>query len=109
MQSSEQEKPPVGILFDSDMGNSIDDALALALLYGFHGKREARVVSISLTRSTLKAAAFSDAVARFYAQAGRERRRILPIGLLVDSKMPEEDKPMLTVPLSKQSAEGKPV
>jgi len=108
MQSLEQEKPPVGIIFDSNMGNSIDDALSLALLYGFHGKREARVVSISLSRSTLQAAAFSDAVARFYAQAGRERRRILPIGLLVDSKMPE-DKPMLTVPLSKQSAEGKPV
>lgn len=106
MQSPEQEKPPVGIIFDSDLGNSIDDALALALLYGFQRKREARVVSISLSKSSLKAAAFCDAVARFYAQAaGDEHRRILPIGLLVDGKMPE-DTPMITAPLSKRKVDG---
>ena len=44
MQFPGQGKPPVGIIFDCDMGNSIDDALALALLYGFDGKNEARVI-----------------------------------------------------------------
>ena len=58
MQFPEQGKPPVGIIFDSDFGNRIDDTLALALLYGFDGKREARVVSVSITKSNLKAAAF---------------------------------------------------
>jgi hypothetical protein len=33
-----QGKPPIGIVFDSDLGNGIDDALALAMLYGFEGK-----------------------------------------------------------------------
>jgi Inosine-uridine preferring nucleoside hydrolase len=106
MQSSEQEKPPVGIIFDSDMGNSIDDALALALLYGFLSKREARVVSISLSKSSVKAAAFCDAVVRFYARAaGDEHRRILPIGLSVGGQAPE-DTPMLKAPLSKRNADG---
>ena len=39
-----QGKPPVGTVFDCDMGNSIDDALALAMLYGFQGKNETRVL-----------------------------------------------------------------
>src|SRR4029077_7034992 len=100
MQSPEQEKPPVGIIFDSDIGNSIDDMLALALLYGFVSKREARVVSLSLSKARLKAAAFCDAVVRFYARAaGDEHRRILPIGLAVDVQLPE-DTPMLRAPLS---------
>ena len=69
MQSPEEKKPPVGIIFDSDLGNRIDDTLALALLYGFDGKREARVVSVSVSKSNLKAAAFCETVGRFYAGA----------------------------------------
>ena len=109
MQAPEQEKPPVGIVFDSDMANSIDDALALALLCGFDSKHEARIVSVSLSQSSLKAAAFCEALARFYAAAaGRTVERIRPIGLSVDGRI-SEDTPLLTVPLSKQNAQGAPV
>lgn len=59
-------KPSVGVVFDADMGNSIDDALALALLYGIESKSEARVVSLSTTKSTLKSAAFLEALQKFF-------------------------------------------
>jgi len=108
MQFPEQGKPPVGIIFDSDIGNRIDDTLALALLYGFDGKREARVVSVSVTKSNLKAAAFCEAVGRFYAGAFSAVGRTLPVGLATDGKMPE-DTPLFTVPLAKVNAEGAPV
>jgi inosine-uridine nucleoside N-ribohydrolase len=112
MQFPGQGKPPVGIIFDSDMGNSIDDGLALALLYGFEGKNEARVVSVSVSKPNLKAAAFCETIGRFYAGAVSGAfggfGRTLPIGLASDGKMPE-DTPMLTVPLSKRNAEGAPV
>src|SRR2546426_12141807 len=108
MHAQEQENPPVGIVFDSDMANSIDDALALALLYGFDSKHEARIVSVSLSQTSLKAAAFCEALARFYAAAaGKAVERIRPIGLSGDGKIPE-DTPLLTV-LSKQNAQGAPV
>ncbi|MGH9962227.1 MAG: nucleoside hydrolase, partial [Pyrinomonadaceae bacterium] len=110
MQFPRQEKPPVGIVFDCDMGNRIDDALALALLYGFDGKNEARVVSVSVSKSNLQAAAFCEVVGRFYAGAVSGAfvsfRRTLPVGLSTDARMPE-DTPMLTVPLSKRDGEGK--
>ncbi len=41
MQFQAQGKPPVGMVFDSDMGTSIDTALALAMLVRLQGKGEA--------------------------------------------------------------------
>jgi hypothetical protein len=102
-----QGKPPVGVVFDSDLGNTVDDALALALLYGLDGKNEARVVSLSISKSNLKSAAFCDVVARFYSGSGGFFRP-LPVGLADDGRM-AEDTPMLTVPLAKKDAGGAPV
>jgi inosine-uridine nucleoside N-ribohydrolase len=102
-------KPAVGIVFDCDMGNSIDDALALALLYGLEGKGEARLVSISVSKPNLKAAALCEVIGRFYAGpvsgAFGAFGRTLPVGLATKGAHPE-DTPMLTEPLSKKNAEG---
>src|SRR5205809_3132021 len=109
MQFSGQGKPPLGIIFDSAMGASIDSALALALLYGLEGKGEARLTSVSVSKSNLKAAAFCEAVGRFYAGATnpefRPFFRGLPVGLSDEGKMPE-DTAMLTAPLSNRNAVG---
>lgn len=111
MQFSAQGKPAVGIVFDTDMGNSIDDALALALLYGLDGKNELRVVSVSVSKPNLKAAAYCDAVGRFYAGAVSAAfgafGRTLPVGLATSGKLPE-DTPMLVEPLSKRNPDGTP-
>ena len=116
MQARPQEKPPVGIIFDSDIGNDIDDVLALALLKGFEGAEqpEVRLISVSVTKSNLKAAAFCDAAARFFsAIADRDtpprfrRSRSLPVGFTDDGMSPE-DMPLLTVPLAKRDASGEP-
>jgi inosine-uridine nucleoside N-ribohydrolase len=115
MQFPGEGKPALGIAFDSDIGNSIDDVLALGLLYGFDSKKptEARLVSISLTTSNLKAAGFCEAVDRFYTEiTNREiperfRRNNPPaIGLSLDGKM-AADTALLSGPLSKRNEEGK--
>ena len=33
---------PTGIIFDTDMGNDVDDALALAMLHAFQDRHEVR-------------------------------------------------------------------
>ncbi|HYO83590.1 MAG TPA: nucleoside hydrolase [Bryobacteraceae bacterium] len=105
-------KPPVGIVFDCDMGNRIDDVLALALLYGADTKNEARPVSISLTSSSLKAAAFTDAVVRFYVTATMGQfaafARTLPVGLADDGRLKTEPA-YLEAALEKKTPEGKPL
>src|SRR5689334_19968910 len=111
MQFPGMGKPPQGVIFDCDMGNGIDDALALALLYGLDGKNEARVVSVSVSKSNLKSAAFCETVSRFYAGevsgAIGAVGRTLPVGMAVDGKM-SEDTPMLNGPLSRKGPDGKP-
>lgn len=108
-------KPPVGIIFDSAMGDRIDDALALALLYGLDGKNEARVVSISVSRTNLASAAYCEAVGKFYAGAVSGAfgavGRALPVGLALPAagRKADDDSPMLTVPLTKKKADGTPV
>ncbi len=106
MQFPGQGKPAVGILFDSDIGNRIDAPLALALLYGFDGKGDVKLVSVSISKPNLKAAAFCDAMGNFYTSAIDARFRGffrgLPIGLAVNGKLPE-DTPMLAKPAYENS------
>src|SRR5450432_2972048 len=114
MQFPGQGKPASsGIAFDSDFGNGIDDVLALAMLYGFEWKSEARLISTSTTKSTLRAAAFCSALAKFYAgppvtgPAAAFQRPAAPIGMADNGKMPE-DTPILKAILEKKTTDGKP-
>ncbi|HWB85406.1 MAG TPA: nucleoside hydrolase [Bryobacteraceae bacterium] len=112
MQFPGQAKPAVGIVYDTAIDNRIEDVLALALLYGLDGKNEARVVSISVANSSLQAAQFCDAVSRFYAGEVNSgfggAGRTLPLGLADFSKV-STISPMITAPLAKKTADGKPV
>jgi hypothetical protein len=108
-----QAKPAVGVIFDSDMGNGIDDVLSLAVLFGISGKGESRVVGVSVSKPSLKAAAFCDALVRFFsAEAGGFQPAAfggggsLPIGLTVAGKN-GADTPIITATLA-ASADGKP-
>jgi inosine-uridine nucleoside N-ribohydrolase len=101
---------PVGIVFDSDLGDQPDGPLALALLYGLDGKGECRVVATTVSKPNLKSAALCEVIGRFYAgevsAAFNAAGRTLPVGLATGGRH-SEDTPMLSV-LGKRSADGKP-
>lgn len=98
-------KPPTGISFDSDFGNSIDSMLTLALLRAMASKLQTRVISVSITKSNLKAAQAEEALSNFYSGStfGVADR----IGLATDGKM-REDTPILDAIVAKRAADGKP-
>ncbi len=106
MQFPGQGKPAVGVIYDSDLGNRIESALALALLYGFDGKNEIRVVAVSTSKENLKSAAFAEIIGRFYAGAlsGAPAvfSRTLPVGMSVDGKS-KEDTPAIDAVLAKSA------
>ena len=112
MQVQGQMQSSVGIILDTGLGNNVDEALALALLYGLDGKSEVRIVALSVSKPNLKAAAFCEAIARFYGGASSGAfgavGRTLPVGLAEEGKL-SEDTPMLTVPLARRSEDGKPL
>lgn len=102
-------QPPIGgIIYNTTMSRP-DAALSLALLYGLEGKRELRVASIAVTENSLGAAAFADAVFRFY-QVGPvpNANRALPIGLAADKPLPP-DSPMVKAALDKTNEKGEPL
>ncbi|MBM3802155.1 MAG: hypothetical protein FJW26_07555 [Acidimicrobiia bacterium] len=108
----EPVKPPVGIVFDADIGNRIDSTLALALLCGFASRSEVRVVSVSVSNANLQAAAFCEAVGNYYAGSLSSEfegfGRALPVGLASNSATTQESS-QLRLPLSRVSEEGNPL
>jgi len=58
--------PPV--IFDTDMGNDIDDALALAMLHSLESRGECRLIGVTLTNPAANAVPFVRIINRFYGR-----------------------------------------
>ncbi|MEP6918867.1 MAG: hypothetical protein ABJC89_24720 [Acidobacteriota bacterium] len=106
-------KPPIGIAFDGDLGNRIDAVLALAMLNGLNAKAEARRISLSSSRSSLKAVQLADVISGFYTGrviagpgGGIGQIREGVIGMPQDG--PADAAPALGAALDKKTADGAP-
>ena len=62
------------IIFDTDMGNDIDDALALAVLHSLSSRGECRLIGVTLTNASPSAVPYVRLVNAFYG------RGELPVG-----------------------------
>jgi inosine-uridine nucleoside N-ribohydrolase len=82
---------PVPIVFDTDMGNDIDDALALAVIHSLETRGEAKLIAVTITKDNRWAAAFVKHVNQFYGRPN------IPIGLVRNGKTPE-DSPYIMIP-----------
>ncbi len=90
---------PPNIIFDTDMGNDIDDALALAMLHAFQSRHEANLIAVTVTKDNQWAAPYIDLVDTFYG------RSEIPIGMVRNGKTPEAS-PMIQVPSERRRADG---
>jgi hypothetical protein len=92
------ELPPIGVVYDSNLGQGIDGILALALLHGFAGKQQCRIASLTVNYPDLRAARLCDAIERFYSSAANGDpfgpSRSLPLGI-VEGKNPPANLPVL--------------
>jgi uncharacterized Ntn-hydrolase superfamily protein len=76
----------VRLIFDTDMGNDIDDALALGVIHALQGRAECDLLAVTLSKDNEFAAPFVNLVNTFY---GRGR---IPIGVVRGGKTPEDSK-----------------
>jgi inosine-uridine nucleoside N-ribohydrolase len=90
---------PVRVIFDTDMGNDVDDALALAILHGLETRGEAKLLAVTITKDNPYAATFVDVVDTFYG------RGEIPIGMVKNGKTPN-DSPMIHMPSERKKADG---
>lgn len=74
----------VPVIFDTDMGNDVDDALALAILHTLSDRGECNLIGVTLTNASPAAVPYIHLFNRFY------RRENLPVGAAI-KKLPKGD------------------
>jgi inosine-uridine nucleoside N-ribohydrolase len=89
----------VPVIFDTDMGNDVDDALALAMLHALESRGECRLLGVTVTKDNPWAAVYVDLVNAFY---GRGR---IPVGMVKGGVTPEGS-PMIQTPAERRRADG---
>lgn len=90
---------PVPVIFDTDMGNDVDDALALAMLHALESRGECRLVAVTITKDNSWAPVYVDLVNAFY---GRGR---IPVGMVRAGVTPE-DAALIQRPSERRRADG---
>ncbi len=74
---------PVQLILDTDIGNDIDDALALAMIHSLENRGEVHLLAVTITKDNQWAAPYIDLVNTFYG------RPDIPIGVVHQGKTPE--------------------
>ena len=57
---------PVPLIFDTDMGNDVDDVMALCMIHALQKRNACRLLGVTLTKDHPEAAAFVDAINTWY-------------------------------------------
>lgn len=66
--------PPVKVIFDTDIGNDVDDVLALSMLHALQSRGDCELLAVTITKPDPLAVPFVDAMNTFYGRPG------IPIG-----------------------------
>lgn len=75
---------PAPLIYDTDMGNDIDDALALAVIHALESRGECKLIGVTLTKDNRWAAPYVDIVNTFYGRGD------IPIGAVRGGKEPDD-------------------
>ncbi|HEX5473005.1 MAG TPA: nucleoside hydrolase [Lacipirellulaceae bacterium] len=82
MRAKEAVKRPVPLIFDTDIGNDVDDALALGVIHALESRGECKLLAVTITKDEPLSAAFVDAVNTFYGRGD------IPIGVVRNGVTP---------------------
>ncbi len=76
---------PVKIVFDTDIGNDVDDVLALAMLHALQTRDDCELLAVTISKPVELAGPFADAINTFY---GRPQ---IPVGCVKPWPKPKEE------------------
>jgi inosine-uridine nucleoside N-ribohydrolase len=80
---AQEPKEPLRLIFDTDMGNDVDDAMALAMIHALESRGACRLLAVTITKDYPKAGPFVDAINTFY------HRGDIPIGVVRGGVTPD--------------------
>jgi inosine-uridine nucleoside N-ribohydrolase len=75
---------PLHVIFDTDMGNDVDDALALAMLHALASRGEVKLLAVTVSKDNPWAAEYVRMVDEYYG------RGTIPVGIVHDGKTQED-------------------
>jgi inosine-uridine nucleoside N-ribohydrolase len=75
---------PVRMIFDTDIGNDIDDALALSMIHAMETRGEVKLLAVTVSKDNPLAGPVVDLIDTFYGRPG------IPIGTVRGGKTPED-------------------
>jgi len=75
---------PVSLILDTDMGNDIDDALALAMIHALQSRGECKLLGVALSKDHAYAPVYVDILNTFYGRGD------IPVGVVVDGVTPDD-------------------
>ncbi len=91
---------PVRLILDTDIGNDIDDTLALAMIHALENRAEVRLLAVTITKDNRFCAPFVNLVNTFYG------RPDIPIGMVRGVGKTPGDSPMIQIPATRRDAAG---
>ncbi len=77
---------PVSLIFDTDLGNDVDDAMALSMIHALQSRGECKLLAVTVTKDNPYAAPFIDLLNTFYGRGD------VPIGTVRGGVTPEDGK-----------------
>src|SRR5262249_9172720 len=77
---------PTRVIFDTDIGNDIDDALALGLLHAFQSRHECELLAVTISKDNRWCAPFCDLVNTFYGHGD------IPVATVRNGKTPQDSR-----------------
>jgi inosine-uridine nucleoside N-ribohydrolase len=75
---------PLHVILDTDMGNDVDDALALAMLHAFASRGELQLLAVTVSKDNPWAAEYVRMVDEYYGRGS------IPVGMVHDGKTKED-------------------
>jgi inosine-uridine nucleoside N-ribohydrolase len=98
----DNQAQPVKVIFETDMGNDIDDALALDMLYKYADQNKVEILAVTVNKNNEYAARFVDIMNTWYGYPN------IPIGQVVNGADSEGDSKNYAQATWEHSIEGKP-
>lgn len=98
----ENQAQPVKVIFETDMGNDIDDALALDMLYKYADQNKVEILAVTVNKNNDYAARYVDIMNTWYGYPD------IPVGRVVDGADSEGDSKNYAQATWEHQIDGKP-
>lgn len=96
-------KEPVKIIYDTDMGNDIDDVFALTMLNNLEKRGEVELLAVTVTKDNQYAAPYCKLINTFFQNS------CVPIGKVVESGISTDDGRFIRQTLEAKAEDGAPM